>query len=53
MSETYGDTDPAGGFFDPLLRPVWEDTPDETDRVSGVGAALERLNDRGDWLGRE
>ncbi len=42
MSEAYGDADPPQEL-DPLLRPVWENTPDETD-WGPMGAALKRRN---------
>jgi hypothetical protein len=43
MSEAYGDADPPQEL-DLLLRPVWEDGPDETDRAPAVSAALDRRN---------
>jgi hypothetical protein len=56
MSETYGDADPAQEL-DPMLRPVWEDAPDETD-CRPVGAVLKRRNAPSDhgspaWLPAE
>lgn len=42
MADVYGDADPPQEL-DPLLRPVWEDAPDETD-WRPIEAALNRRN---------